>query len=119
MKNTLEIKEQKALLVIAHPDDEVMFFGPLLNEFQRSKSSEISILCLSTGNFDGIGKARVEELFLCGANFGIPKERITIVDHFLLQDGMENNWSLELIETLVGDHITQHKFSAVSSFHAV
>ena len=46
-KNSLR-KECNLLLVIAHPDDEAMFFGPLL-----SSSCNVSILCLSNGNYKG------------------------------------------------------------------
>ncbi|KAL6427071.1 hypothetical protein ACFW04_009327 [Cataglyphis niger] len=37
----------RLLLVTAHPDDEVMFFGPLIYWLARSKASEIYLLCLS------------------------------------------------------------------------
>lgn len=40
-----------ALLVIAHPDDECMFFGPLLLASQGTY--QWKVLCLSTGA-DGI-----------------------------------------------------------------
>lgn len=39
----------RLLLVTAHPDDEVMFFGPLVYWLARSKASEIYLLCLSMG----------------------------------------------------------------------
>lgn len=39
----------RLLLVIAHPDDEVMFFGPLLYWLARAKTSEVYLLCLSMG----------------------------------------------------------------------
>lgn len=39
----------RLLLVTAHPDDEVMFFGPLVYWLTRSKASEIYLLCLSMG----------------------------------------------------------------------
>lgn len=39
----------RLLLVTAHPDDEVMFFGPLVYWVARSKASEIYLLCLSMG----------------------------------------------------------------------
>jgi hypothetical protein len=45
------------LLVIAHPDDEAMFFGPLL-----SSSCNVSILCLSNGNYKGNNKAKYNEM---------------------------------------------------------
>lgn len=38
----------RTLLVIAHPDDEVMFFGPTLNHFRR-KGENLHVLCLSSG----------------------------------------------------------------------
>jgi N-acetylglucosaminylphosphatidylinositol deacetylase len=93
-----------------------MFFGPLLHEVQISKSSELSILCLSTGNFEGIGKLRIQEMKKCGKVFGIPEKRITIIDHFLLQDSMQNEWPLELIEGIVSEHIQQIKPQMVSCF---
>lgn len=39
----------RLLLVTAHPDDEVMFFGPLIYWLTRCKTSEIYLLCLSMG----------------------------------------------------------------------
>ena len=41
-----------ALLVIAHPDDECMFFTPTLLGLQ-SQNVVVHVLCLSTGNFAG------------------------------------------------------------------
>lgn len=42
---------KRILLVIAHPDDEVMFFGPLVYCLTHSKSSEIHLLCLTMGTY--------------------------------------------------------------------
>ncbi len=39
------------LLVIAHPDDEVMFFAPTILACHRAGCT-IGILCLSTGNIE-------------------------------------------------------------------
>lgn len=52
---------RKVLLVIAHPDDEAMFFGPLLNELQEV-GAQIYLLCLTHGNHAGQGHLRVKEL---------------------------------------------------------
>lgn len=41
------IHGKKILLVIAHPDDEVMFFGPTLIGITSSNS--VRVLCLSNG----------------------------------------------------------------------
>ena len=50
-----------ALLVIAHPDDECMFFTPTLLGLQR-QGVAVHVLCLSTGNFAGLGATRAREL---------------------------------------------------------
>jgi N-acetylglucosaminylphosphatidylinositol deacetylase len=88
------------LLVIAHPDDEVMFFSPLLN-FTNS----IHILCLSDGNDEGLGTLRREELFKCGEFFSVKKENITIVRHPQLVDGMRTNWPSEIVSEIVLNHM--------------
>lgn len=42
---------KRVLLVIAHPDDECMFFGPTVLNFTANKACTLYILCLSTGNY--------------------------------------------------------------------
>ena len=45
-------KEQGILLLIAHPDDECLFFGPtLLYLLKTWTPHQIHLLCLSTGTF--------------------------------------------------------------------
>jgi N-acetylglucosaminylphosphatidylinositol deacetylase len=50
----------KILLVIAHPDDECMFFSPAI--IQLSKTAKVEVLCMSTGNHLGLGSIREMEL---------------------------------------------------------
>lgn len=46
-------------LVIAHPDDEVMFFGPTLAELTRQEhGNTVRVLCLSSGKLTGSSVAR-------------------------------------------------------------
>lgn len=39
----------RLLLVIAHPDDEVMFFGPMIYWLTKYKTSNIYLLCFTIG----------------------------------------------------------------------
>lgn len=49
------------LLVIAHPDDESMFFGPtILNIINNNQF--VTILCLSSGESEGLSSVRTKEL---------------------------------------------------------
>jgi N-acetylglucosaminylphosphatidylinositol deacetylase len=72
-------KSAKVLLVIAHPDDEAMFFSPLL--IDTNAASNISLLCLSTGDFDGLGSCRRVELLKSADCYNIDRERVHIIDH--------------------------------------
>lgn len=40
---------KRVLFVISHPDDECMFFGPLLYSLAQYKQCQIYLLCLSNG----------------------------------------------------------------------
>ena len=53
------ISGNRILVVTAHPDDECMFFGPTLLALSHKN---VTVACLSTGNFDGLGSIRRVEL---------------------------------------------------------
>uniref|UniRef100_A0A0G4FLU6 N-acetylglucosaminylphosphatidylinositol deacetylase n=1 Tax=Chromera velia CCMP2878 TaxID=1169474 RepID=A0A0G4FLU6_9ALVE len=90
-RSSLFLKEAKrVLLVIAHPDDESMFFSPTLKLLQslngeRGQTKEVSILCLSNGNFAGLGSVREKELTKAAESFGIPSERVTTLNDDRMQ----------------------------------
>lgn len=58
------------LLVVAHPDDETIFFGGLL---QREKSLPWKVVCITDGNADGRGKERSEEFSAATKILGVKK----------------------------------------------
>lgn len=100
LKRSVAEKSSTFLLIIAHPDDEVMFFSPLLNAIEK-QNSLVHILSLSNGNDEGLGNVRSEELINCGILFNIPKEHIHIVDHPAMQDGMRNTWPVSTVSSIV------------------
>ena len=48
-KKTLQ-SSKRILLVIAHPDDECLFFGPTVLALLREYRQHFYVLCLSNGN---------------------------------------------------------------------
>jgi N-acetylglucosaminylphosphatidylinositol deacetylase len=72
------------LLVTAHPDDESMFFGPTLVSLCKKRS--VSLLCLSTGDYEKKGHLRKQELYEAAECFGIEQDHITIIrsEHFIV-----------------------------------
>ena len=40
---------KRVLVITAHPDDECMFFGPVIKKLTQKKDCKVFLLCLSTG----------------------------------------------------------------------
>ena len=108
-------KNRKVLLVIAHPDDEVMFFTPVLLTLMES-NSQITVLCLSNGNYEGMGTIRTNELIKSLSMFQIPAKNVHILDDPQLQDGMQNNWPSKVISDRVIEFIETTSSTMVRVF---
>lgn len=86
------------LLVFAHPDDEAMFFSPLLNTLRRL-NIRFHFLCLSSGNAAGLGRVREKELNASGKFYGAASVRV--IDDVDMQDGMGVNWDAAVVARYV------------------
>ncbi len=56
------------LLVVAHPDDETIFFGGIL---QREKSLPWQVICVTDGNFENRGEDRKKEFLAATKLLGV------------------------------------------------
>ncbi|KAI4292541.1 N-acetylglucosaminylphosphatidylinositol deacetylase [Pancytospora philotis] len=90
------------LLLIAHPDDESMFFTPLLCHTRPF------ILCLSSGDADGLGSVRRRELAALCAAYGLEHE---VLDY---EDGA--SWSTRRIVADLIPRLNKHKADTVFTF---
>lgn len=85
------------VVVTAHPDDESMFFVPLIWNLV-AEGKKVWVLCLTTGNFDGLGEVRREEL--CDACY-----RVLGVHNVLSLDDLEDHptksWSIEKAGSII------------------
>ncbi|XP_066589660.1 N-acetylglucosaminyl-phosphatidylinositol de-N-acetylase [Prorops nasuta] len=102
----------RILLVTAHPDDEVMFFGPLIYWITLSKTSEIYLLCFSMGG----NRKRKEELWSCAKKLGIPEQNVTILMNTELPDDQKVQWPTEKVADKILHYIEMYKMSAVVTF---
>ncbi|KAF8249606.1 LmbE-like protein, partial [Wilcoxina mikolae CBS 423.85] len=82
-------------LLIAHPDDEAMFFSPTI--LSLSPKNHIRILCLSSGNADNLGAIRKHELVASGRVLGVRGEDVIVVEDVLLPDSMNTTWPAETV----------------------
>ncbi|KAK3805563.1 MAG: putative deacetylase LmbE-like domain-containing protein [Benniella sp.] len=105
------------VLVIAHPDDEVMFFGPTLAELTRQEhGNTVRVLCLSSGNHDGIGDTRKKELVASCKAFGLREAQVTLVDHPELKDGPKELWHPSLVGDQINMFVKKHNIETVITF---
>ncbi|XP_065870998.1 uncharacterized protein [Euphorbia lathyris] len=108
-------RKKNVLLVIAHPDDESMFFSPTIN-YLISRGHNLHVLCLSNGNADGMGSARKHELFKACAVLKVSLEQVKVVDNPNLQDGFGQVWDHNLLGQIIQEEAYKHGTEVVITF---
>ncbi|KAI8578179.1 hypothetical protein K450DRAFT_248503 [Umbelopsis ramanniana AG] len=105
------------LLVTAHPDDECMFFGPVLcNLTSKSLKNQVHVLCLSKGDAENLGNQRKRELVKSCQVLGIPSSRVKTVDHPDLPDSMKIEWNASLVSSIIQEYVTKHDIQIIITF---
>ncbi|KAF9549114.1 N-acetylglucosaminyl-phosphatidylinositol de-N-acetylase [Mortierella hygrophila] len=111
------ITRTSILLTIAHPDDEVMFFGPTLAELSRPEhGNTIHVLCMSSGNHDGLGETRKKELVASCKIFGIRESNILVLEREELQDGPNNLWDPSLVGDQMNLYAKKYNIETIITF---
>ncbi|KAE8205619.1 hypothetical protein CF335_g2241 [Tilletia laevis] len=108
---------KNVLVLTAHPDDEVMFFAPAILHLLAA-GAHIHGLCLSSGNADGLGERRKDEILGAYARLGVPVSQVTLIDDPVLPDGMHTAWNPAYIATKTAALIYDHSIDAVITFDA-
>jgi len=117
--NFSSLRNKRILLLIAHPDDEAMFFAPtLLALTQPQLGNHVEILCLSSGDADGLGDIRKKELVKSGLQLGIgSKDDIRVIEDRNFPDSMTVTWHPRLISNLLTT-VFAPKMTSISSREA-
>ncbi|KAK5627590.1 hypothetical protein RRF57_003305 [Xylaria bambusicola] len=104
------LRDKKICLLIAHPDDEAMFFSPTVLALTRPENgNHVKILCLSTGNADGLGETRRRELVKSAMLLGLRREEdIFVMDSPDFPDSMTAKWDADRISTLLRSAFAPH-----------
>lgn len=110
------VQGKASLLVVAHPDDEVMFFGPILLTLAECLPHKTFVVSLSTGDHERIGHIREKEFYDAVNSLGIPRKNIFIIDDPKLRDGIEETWDHTLIRKVVFGLINSQDISVLVSF---
>ncbi|KAK8061086.1 deacetylase LmbE-like domain-containing protein [Apiospora hydei] len=97
------LRNKRICLLIAHPDDEAMFFAPTLLALTRPDTgNHVKILCLSTGDQDGLGHVRRTELKKSAMLLGLRDEDDAfVVDDPDFRDSITETWDTDKVATLL------------------
>ncbi|KAE8125887.1 hypothetical protein FH972_020655 [Carpinus fangiana] len=109
------LPKRNVLLVVAHPDDESMFFSPTIS-YLTSRGHNLHVLCLSIGNADGKGDIRKEELLRACAILKVPLQQVKILDHPDLQDGFGRVWNHTLLAKIIEGEIISYGIDSIITF---
>ena len=105
------------LVVVAHPDDECMFFAPTIISFlrQRKGREKLLLLCLSVGDYGGQdGEKRQQELFRAARVLGLACSDVTVLDSEHVKDG--GDWNEALVADIVHQHCVKNSVQTVITF---
>jgi N-acetylglucosaminylphosphatidylinositol deacetylase len=96
--NILLQSKLPVLIVIAHPDDEAVFFTPTLLSLEKNKI-DTYILCMSNGGGEGSdGDIRIKEMMASAEYAQIPSSNVFISK---FNDGHDENWNIfEMIKEI-------------------
>eukprot|EP00938_MAST-03A_sp_MAST-3A-sp1_P007438 g7438.t1 len=110
-------KSKTCGLVIAHPDDETMFFSPWIRTFMRSSNVDrLFVLCLSNGDYDGLGEVREKEIVQAAVCLGLDGENVNVIRDSRLADGPNSVWKEEAIRGHVAKFVESNKISTLVTF---
>lgn len=129
-------RPKRILVVVAHPDDECMFFGPTILKLTSNKKCQVYLLCLSRGknrglvgilrgfiitkmflgNAAGLGKVRKEELWNACSKLGIPSENIVLINSTQLQDNQATEWREDVIAKAILSRVEELQIDTLITF---
>lgn len=108
-----KVTNSTVYFLIAHPDDEVMFFAPSILELSKPHyGNTVQILCFSKGDSvdASMGEIRQQELYNSARILGIDKANVMVLDY---KDGMNETWHTEDIIQSLKENINRNKIPKV------
>ncbi|XP_063368968.1 N-acetylglucosaminyl-phosphatidylinositol de-N-acetylase [Cydia amplana] len=109
------LRAKRVLIVVAHPDDECMFFGPTIFRLCE-QDADVYLLCLSNGNSEGKGNIRSKELWQACSELGVPDRNICLVTDTRLPDNPKAQWPVAVIAKLIHHQLEALDIDTLVSF---
>ena len=111
------LQGKRILLLIAHPDDEAMFFAPVLQRLTNpALGNQVLVLCLSSGDADGLGHVRKAELAKSAVLLGVrTSEHVVVIEDAKLPDSMTAAWDAKLVGGILARYFAPKMAGAAAS----
>ena len=126
-ESSTDIMERIFLLIVAHPDDESMFFFPILNAITNSRKGNNNnttlpkimngskhtkdstyILCLSNGGYDKLGHVREKEMYnACKKCYGLDRNHVKVINNDKMQDNPFMHWNENIVADTIQSYIQE------------
>jgi N-acetylglucosaminylphosphatidylinositol deacetylase len=110
-KGRTENAKKKCLVAIAHPDDESMFFLPLIENLKH-QGYAVHLLCFSNGN----SAIREDELGKAASFLNIDRMSVLDLTSKGIVDGMKNEWSTSVVREALLAYIKEESTEGVFTF---
>jgi N-acetylglucosaminylphosphatidylinositol deacetylase len=104
------------MLVVAHPDDECLFFSPTLRILQRQYHQNLSLVVFSRGNHAGLGEIRAMELHGSCRALNIPRDRCLSLDLSNIKDNPKVWWSEQELIPIIEEYVNKWSIDVLISF---
>jgi N-acetylglucosaminylphosphatidylinositol deacetylase len=138
----LAIRDARSvLLVVAHPDDECLFFGPSILNAWGDRRVGRALLVLSSGwffffldhsylnnvnrtkilpgDYDGLGEVRRKEVKGSCDTLGVSTDRCVVLEHRDMQDNPKKWWSEAVVEGMLKRYVDSWHIDLVSEDPAI
>eukprot|EP00899_Mesostigma_viride_P025869 jgi/Mesvir1/6467/Mv19542-RA.1 len=109
-------RPRQILLVISHPDDECMFFAPVILSLLTWQRLPLHILSLSNGGADGLGAVRHVEMLRACQRLGIPSGNVWVLNDTRMQDGFDQVWDEAAVAHTVSAAVARWQIDMILTF---
>jgi len=108
---------KKIALIIAHPDDEVMFFTPTILQLVNLVHPErFYIICITKGDHDGSPTVREKELIASCRSLGVNRDNIVFLNDSRFLDHPSRRWNVEELSLKLASVLEIHGIESVLTF---
>ncbi|KAL5367379.1 N-acetylglucosaminyl-phosphatidylinositol de-N-acetylase [Cryptosporidium parvum] len=112
---TIFENQKNVCVLVAHPDDEAMFFTPIIKQV-CGEGNKVYVLCLTNGDYYGLGKLREKELLEACNALGILRDRIRVVSNDKFQDQPNEKWPYTDVISEIESFVDEFNIDIILTF---